>query len=38
MLHKGCLGILHKSGGLIFHIKYFILFLKDFYEYFEIGW
>ena len=29
MLNKGCLGILHEAGGLIFRIKYFILFLKD---------
>jgi hypothetical protein len=29
VLHKGCLGILREAGGLIFRIKYFILFLKE---------
>jgi len=29
MLNKGCLGILHTAGGLIFRMKYFILFPKE---------
>jgi hypothetical protein len=29
MLNKGCVGILHEPGGLIFYIKYFILILKE---------